>query len=120
MASQEQGKKPQKAPLRSTSNDISTFVKFVNRTDRTVYLFWFGYDGKIVNYGTLGPRRINQMDTYVTHPWIAKDSVTAFTLLMNGQTVFFPREHVNGIPFEPVNRDVINIHIPGINIIFIA
>ena len=99
--------------LRSLRHDVSTYVTFANSTDRTVYLFWFGYDGKVVNYGKIKPRHKLRMNTFVTHPWKAKDSVTSFTLLMNGKTIFYPREHDEGIPFDDRNRDLVTIHIPG-------
>lgn len=59
------------------------------------------------------PRTYTNMNTYVTHPWVARDRNTGYPLLLNGEIVFFPQSERNGKEFTDTNRDIIDIFIPG-------
>ncbi|KAK3609078.1 hypothetical protein CHS0354_011837 [Potamilus streckersoni] len=93
--------------LRSLNNNDQSFVTFCNRTLRLAELFWIDYNGQYVRYARIPPGKATLMNTYVTHPWIAKDAFVGLPFLLNRSRVFFPvacdgRE----------SRDRVNITIP--------
>ena len=47
---------------------------FVNRTYGDLDLFWLGYDGEEVSIGSLSARSQWSIDTYATHPFVARDA----------------------------------------------
>lgn len=49
---------------------ISSFVRFVNRTQRHVDIVWLNYEGARVRYKTLQPEQFVDVNTFVGHPWI--------------------------------------------------
>jgi len=57
-------------------------------------MFWIDFTGKEVSYGHLPASGIMTMNTFVTHPWIAKMGGTKTRLHINGAEVFQPKiEH---------------------------
>ncbi|KAL3853148.1 hypothetical protein ACJMK2_016714 [Sinanodonta woodiana] len=93
--------------LRSLNNNDQSFVTFCNRTLRLAELFWVDYSGQYVRYARIPPGKATLMNTYVTHPWIAKDAFVGLPFLLNRSRIFFPvawdgRE----------SRDRVNITIP--------
>lgn len=97
---------------RSLNNNIPTYIQFVNCTGRMVYLFWLDYNGKLVRYGHIPPRRGMSMNTFVTHPWIARDAATWYPLLLNGKQILYPEAERGEHIFHDLDRDRIDIHIP--------
>lgn len=67
---------PQDPLLRSMNNDHRSFVKFINKTQHSVVLYWIDYQGQAVKYGVLSPEDCLDIDTFVTHPWIFVDGET--------------------------------------------
>lgn len=98
---------------KSLNNDTPTYVQFVNCTGRMVYLFWLDYAGDLVRYGHIPPRRGMSMNTFVTHPWIARDATTWYPLLLNGKQIFHPEAERGEQLFHDESRDRVVIHIPG-------
>ena len=76
--------------VKSIVNEISTDVKFVNKSSHNAKVFWLDYDGNPVKYLNLAPEESYVQQTYVTHPWIAKDATTDALMLVNGHRVHFP------------------------------
>ncbi len=56
--------------LRSQKGDKPTTIEFINKSKRTVNVYWVDYKGKRVLYHTLRPGQRAGQDTYRTHPWI--------------------------------------------------
>ena len=83
--------------LRSLNNDISTYVRFKNRCDRIATLFWLNFKGDLVRYSVLKKDEFIDMNTYVTHPWCAREIVTNDRLVIDKQPVYQPTEGENGI-----------------------
>lgn len=83
--------------LRSLNNDISTYVRFKNRCDRIATLFWLNFKGDLVRYSVLKKDEFIDMNTYVTHPWCAREIVTNDRLEIDKQPVYQPTEGENGI-----------------------
>lgn len=52
-----------------TSRD-TTGMTIVNRSDRTLKLFWLDFDGNAQLYHTLGPGGRAQQSTFVGHTWM--------------------------------------------------
>ncbi|XP_061194389.1 von Hippel-Lindau disease tumor suppressor-like [Saccostrea echinata] len=77
---------------RSLNNDIVTYVRFKNRCDRIATLFWFNFKGNLVRYSILKKGEFIDMNTYVTHPWCARETVTNDRLVIDKQRVFYPAE----------------------------
>lgn len=76
---------------RSLQSELIAYVKFINRTQQIVDLFWLDYTGTRVKYGTLQPGGQYAVDTFVTHPWIFRDAETGYPLRADGQEVFYPQ-----------------------------
>lgn len=81
-------------PLKALHNRIISPVLFVNHTGRRVNLKWFNYSGEEQLFATVESRTNNrlQINTFVTHPWIAVDEETNERLLLNFREIFFPDE----------------------------
>ncbi len=61
-------------PRCSRTGDVAATLTFVNRTNRTVDVYWIDYECKEQLWFTLAPgQRINQ-DTFVTHVWLVRDT----------------------------------------------
>ncbi|ESO82381.1 hypothetical protein LOTGIDRAFT_236999 [Lottia gigantea] len=98
----------QSPPLRSQNNDIPAFITFRNISSRKVDVYWLDYKGQKVKYmENFSTDRNHHINTYVTHPWIARDAVTHDVLLFNGKEVYFPQAWDGRS-----ERTMINIHIP--------
>jgi hypothetical protein len=81
----------QNSPVRSLQSRYKLKVSFTNTSERAVDLYWLDFRGNRVRYQqNFQPSRTVQMLTYVTHPWVAHDSVTGQKMLMSGQPVFTP------------------------------
>jgi hypothetical protein len=76
----------------SQKGDISTYVKFENKCPFHVKVYWHDYDSSLVEYDDLGPGKVHQTKTYVTHPWSARDSNTEVSQLIDNKAVFYPRK----------------------------
>lgn len=81
----------QHQPLRSIISRQQSYVRFVNRTQRSVHVLWVNYVGKFQLYKTLAPGAQSDINTYVTHPWVFRDAETGAVLLVNSVEVFYPK-----------------------------
>ena len=81
---------------RSTESETKSPVKFINKTDTNIEIFWLDYSGEKVSYGTLdalpSAGSVKDVQTFVTHPWIAVDSENGQKLWLNSKEVFYPPE----------------------------
>eukprot|EP00899_Mesostigma_viride_P001080 jgi/Mesvir1/10973/Mv07855-RA.1 len=85
--------------LKSKSCDYETRVGFVNRHHSPVDLAWLDYAGKEIIYRTIKPGGTHKQQTYVTHPWVARDAHTKDVLLINGMPALLPTV---GVDHKPV------------------
>lgn len=58
--------------LKSLNSSTPLPVSFDNETDQLIELFWLDFAGHERSYGTIAPGASLFMNTYATHPWIAK------------------------------------------------
>jgi hypothetical protein len=54
--------------LRSLSSQISTNIRFVNRTPFRVKVYWIDFAGKRQHYFDLEPHQMYDQQTFVSHP----------------------------------------------------
>ncbi|XP_076642579.1 von Hippel-Lindau tumor suppressor homolog [Halictus rubicundus] len=79
--------------LRSLNNNEKSFVRFRNRTNRNVELYWIDYRGQALSFGTLPVGESVDMDTFVTHPWIFVDEENGDRYVVKQKDVFFPEAY---------------------------
>ena len=48
-------------------------IKFVNKSGKTVKVYWLDYDGDRKLYETLKDGESYEQQTYLTHPWVITD-----------------------------------------------
>ncbi len=60
--------------IKSTSGDFETTIKFVNKSERAVKVYWIDYDGNRKLYGTVKDGESYEGKTYLTHPWLITDA----------------------------------------------
>jgi hypothetical protein len=56
--------------LKSLNGDTRTFLRFRNKTTRTLTYYWIDYEGKRDQERTLKPGEEYSLWTYVTHPFV--------------------------------------------------
>lgn len=80
-----------RASPRSLHSRIGTPVRFINRSRSRVKVLWLNYQGEQVLYSTLEPLNGRyDVNTYVTHPWIAREKPTNAVMLLNFRKIYFP------------------------------
>ncbi|OWF36284.1 von Hippel-Lindau disease tumor suppressor-like [Mizuhopecten yessoensis] len=98
--------------LRSGRSSVTSFVRFVNRTHRFVDTVWLNYEGARVKYKTLQPGQFVDVNTFVGHPWIFRDSDTGDHMVVQLREVFEMTTGWTPTDGVPPWRKVINITIP--------
>ncbi|XP_064103700.1 von Hippel-Lindau disease tumor suppressor-like isoform X1 [Macrobrachium nipponense] len=86
--------------MRSQNSVVHSYVRFMNRTQRFVDVYWLTYHGKRQKYTTLKPGSAYKINTYVSHPWIFRDAETKAKLVVNSEEVYFPRPWNEGAKIE--------------------
>ena len=77
--------------VRSIHSKIATSVRFINRSESHVKVLWLNYQGEQVLYSTLEPSSgYYDVNTFVTHPWIAVEEETSHRMLLNSRHMYFP------------------------------
>ena len=67
--------------LRSVDGETLVTVTFENRSGSAVNIYWIDYQGAEQFYFDLLPGQSKPQDTYVTHVWCARDSISNEPLL---------------------------------------
>ena len=107
----------QPGPLLAAQNSLEqTFVFFLNTTQRFVNLYWMDFDGRQDFFTMLKPGAGVKANTFVTHPWIFRDSETGERMQVKHQDIFWPqlyrvRDPQNRSQWIPC-RKLIAIHQP--------
>lgn len=82
---------PEKPILKAGLSINRSFIRFVNKTTRQVEISWINYDGERVLYKVLIPEETLNVDTFVGHPWVFRDTVTHQPLVVSSSEVFYPQ-----------------------------
>lgn len=114
MTGQNNEEKDERRPLRSGRSTMKSFVRFVNQTNRFVDIVWLNYEGARVKYKTLQPGHFVDVNTFVGHPWIFRDSDTGDHMVVHLREVFETTHSYE----VPQTRKIINITIPGKELAF--
>ena len=99
--------------LKSGPSMVHSFVRFLNCTARRVDVVWLNHEGVGIKYRTLGPNQWVDVNTYVGHPWIFRDSATGDKLVVQLKEVFEPSSWKNDDENAVPQRKTFNITIPG-------
>ncbi|KAL1513857.1 hypothetical protein ABEB36_003204 [Hypothenemus hampei] len=88
------------------------YVRFINNTERDVEVLWIDYTGRRVQYRTMKKGEFLDVNTFKTHPFIAKDVRTRDMMHICGVFSYYPKtsreifsERFPGKPF-PENYEV--------------
>lgn len=76
---------------RSIENRLKAFVRFFNKTERTVELIWINYSGEYKKYRILLKDEYVDINTFKTHPWFALDHQTKEKLYIDNYFVYQPK-----------------------------
>jgi von Hippel-Lindau disease tumor supressor len=76
--------------LRSEHSLHKSFIRFINKSNRTVDVIWLNFEGRPVKYKTLQPGVFFDVNTFATHPWVFLDSETHKRLVVESKEVFLP------------------------------
>jgi len=77
--------------IRSLQSNQKCYVRFINTTDRTIEIMWINFTGQYVRYRILEKSDYIDVNTYKTHPWIAKDFLTKDVLHIDKKFVYNPK-----------------------------
>ncbi|MGB0598940.1 MAG: prolyl oligopeptidase family serine peptidase [Rubripirellula sp.] len=82
-----EGLTPQMRVVRSRQNGPPTQIKFTNRLDESLAIFWVKSDGELQPYGKVARGSEKRLSTYAGHAWLLKnkggDLVAAFVASPN-------------------------------------
>jgi hypothetical protein len=71
--------------IKSTSGEVETTIKFVNKSKQTIKVYWLDYEGERVSRETVKDGESYAAEkTYLTHPWLITDDKD------NAWYVYFP------------------------------
>lgn len=77
--------------IKSTHNDMPSYITFVNRTSDPIDVIWRDYHGKCVRYKERLEPGVNYfINTFVTHPWQAWYSDTYEDVNIDGRRFYMP------------------------------
>lgn len=76
---------------RSLNSNLKCYVRFINMTNKSVELMWINFTGQYIRYRILEKSDYIDINTYKTHPWIAKDVLTKDILHIDGKFLFQPK-----------------------------
>ncbi|RWS31068.1 von Hippel-Lindau disease tumor suppressor-like protein [Leptotrombidium deliense] len=97
--------------MRSLSCSRPSYVRFFNLSPNRVDIIWINYEGIGVTYKTLNPREYHDVNTFVSHPWIFRNSST-----FDAMTTFTAEGHKrNDLVFKPIetsSRKIVFITLP--------
>ncbi|XP_059170638.1 von Hippel-Lindau tumor suppressor homolog [Physella acuta] len=83
--------------IKSVHHDLPAYISFYNRANFPVDIVWIDYRGDYARYWQrLQPGEYHNLDTYVTHPWIAWNSDTLENARINNSKVFYPEPYNGG------------------------
>lgn len=68
----------------SEPNDEKCYVRFINKTTRTVDVIWIDFSARFKKYIVLKNGQFIDVNTYKNHSWMAVDSNTRDAMLLNG------------------------------------
>lgn len=98
---------------RSGQSRVPSFLRFVNRTTRTVNVTWIDYEGQSMHYKTLSPGCYVDVNTFVGHPWTFQDRDSGDMLVVQCQAVYQPEAWDREKDGWPPRRKLVFISIPG-------
>jgi hypothetical protein len=85
---------------RSFRSDVATEIRFVNKSNSVVRVYWLDFGGHRKLYYVLRPGESYDQSTYITHPWVATDENDVEWLL------YQPVEHTQTVEIHaPVSHD---------------
>lgn len=99
--------------MRSLHSQEKCYIRFKNKSGRTVDIVWINFTGQYVKYNMLRPDQFLDIITFKTHPWVALDSVSKDPMLIHRQFRFLPETVAQHIipPMQPrvINRRAIAV-----------
>lgn len=91
---------------RSIACQQHAYVRFFNKSGRSVELIWINYIGEYTKYRILNKDDYVDINTFKTHPWLAVDHLTKERLHIDKSFVYHPR----------TSREILEERRPGIQI----
>ncbi|XP_071097627.1 von Hippel-Lindau disease tumor suppressor-like [Haliotis cracherodii] len=96
---------------KSGKSTAHSFVRFVNNTRRRVDIIWLNYEGARIKYRTLLPQQFVDVNTFVGHPWVFRDSESGDRLVVQLKEIYEPIGWTQHDGWPPC-RKVVHISIP--------
>lgn len=67
------------------------YIRFINKTARTVNVLWIDFGARFIKYTPLTNGQFVDVNTYRYHRWVAVDTKTCDALLLNGMFKYEPQ-----------------------------
>lgn len=93
-------KKQSKVSSKEWNNSV--LVRFINKTNKIIDVYWINYRSCWVYYQTLNPNCILLVNTFVSHPWIFRDRKRGELMHVANKSIYFPESKAdeNGTPMR--------------------
>lgn len=82
---------PGQARNASVPSREKCYVRFINKTNRTIQVVWIDFTANYVKYKPMKNEEFIDVDTYTHHKWIATDAETKDSMLLNGEFKYEPQ-----------------------------
>lgn len=90
----------QRVLVRSIESIQRAYLRFTNKTSRTVDVWWRNFHGIRKHYVRLQSGTYYDINTYITHPWEFTDVTTKERYVINNQHIYRPPKSIGGMMYR--------------------
>ena len=92
--------KGERVLVRSTDSTTRAYLRFTNKTSRTVDIWWRDFRGTKHHYVAIESRTYYDVNSYLTHPWEFSDHLTGERYVINNCEIYRAPANIGGMSYR--------------------